>query len=210
LIEIVGPRHYREVITQMSRLMSRRPSAAFVVAVFALCFALVGSAIAGTDSAKKALSKSQVKKISKKQADKEINKKAAGLSVAHATSADTATSATSATQATNADSPSVYAHVTVTGSAPHVDEARSKGFTDADFVDTTFPGEYCATFPNYKTATGIQDEPISTATGLITVHVIPDNAGICAAAGFTGNTLVLTVNGSGTLTRGDFDIQLGL
>jgi hypothetical protein len=85
----------------MSRLTSKRPSAAFVVAVFALCFALVGSAIAGTDSAKKALSKSQVKKIAKKQADKEINKKAPGLSVAHATSADSATNATNATTAAN-------------------------------------------------------------------------------------------------------------
>ena len=59
------------------RFLNSRPSAAFIVAVFALSFAVVGSAIAGTDSAKKALSKSQVKKIAKKQADKEINKKAA-------------------------------------------------------------------------------------------------------------------------------------
>ena len=117
------------------QLFRRRPSAAFIVAVFALCFAVVGSAIAGTEASKKALSKSQVKKISKKQADKEIDKKAPGLSVAHATSADTATSATSASTATNANSPSVYAHVTISGSSPNVDESRSKGLADADFKD---------------------------------------------------------------------------
>src|SRR4029079_3315665 len=118
------------------RFFSRRPSAAFIVAVFALCFAVVGSAMSATDASKKALSKSQVKKISKKQADKEINKKAPGLSVAHATSADTATSATSPSAATNANSPSIYAHVNITGTSnPNVDESRSKGLTDADFKD---------------------------------------------------------------------------
>ena len=192
------------------QLFRRRPSAAFVVAVFALSFAVVGSAIAGTDSAKKALSKSQVKKISKKQADKEINKKAPGLSVAHATSADSATSATSAATATNANSPSIYAHVTVTGSAPHVDEARSKGFTDADFVDVGLAGEYCATFPAYKTVAATQDQPISGATSIATVHVIPDDAGLCASAGFPGNTLVLTVDDTGAAAGTDFDLQLGL
>jgi hypothetical protein len=182
----------------------RRPSAAFVVAVFALCFAIVGSAIAGTDASKKALSKSQVKKISKKQAKKAIKKAAPGLSVAHATSADTATSAATAT---NSDAPSLYAHVTVTGTAPNVDEARSKGFTDADFVDTASAGVYCVNLPNgYKTASGIQDEPLASATSTATVHVLPDG-GICAGAGLNGNTIVLTVAG-GTTVRADFDLQV--
>ena len=190
------------------QLFRRRPSAAFIVAVFALSFAIVGSAIAGTDASKKALSKSQVKKIAKKQANKQINKKAPGLSVAHATTAD---SATSATTATNADSPNAYAHVTVTGTSPAVDEARSKGFTDADFVDIGSAGLYCATFPdNYKTASGIQDESFATATDLITVHVLPDTAGACNAAGFAGNTVVFTVDAAGAPARGNFDIQVWL
>jgi hypothetical protein len=190
--------------------MSRRPSAAFVVAVFALCFALVGSAIAGTDSAKKALSKSQVKKIAKKQADKEINKKAAGLSVAHATSADTATSATNATTATNANSPSVYAHVNITGTSnPDVDESRSKGLTDADFKDIASPGIYCANLPAYKTYNAAVDEPITTFGGAVVVLAIPD-AGECNAAGFgPANTIIFVADTTGAGTTDDFDIQLG-
>jgi len=182
------------------QVFRRRPSAAFVVAVFALCFAVVGSAIAGTEASKKALSKSQVKKIAKKQ----IKKAAPKLSVAHATSADTATGAATAT---NSDAPSLYAHVTVTGSAPNVDEARSKGFTDADFVDTGSPGVYCVNLPSgFKTVSGLQDEPLPTATSVATVHVLPDG-GLCASSGQNGNTVVLTVAG-GVTVRADFDLQV--
>jgi hypothetical protein len=192
-------------VTQMSSLMSKRPSATCVVAVLALSFAIVGSAIAGTDASKKALSKSQVKKIAKKiakkQAKKAIKKQAPGLSVAHATSAD------SATTAVNADAPSIYAHVTATGTAPNVDEARSKGFTDADFVDTGSAGVYCVNLPSgYKTASGIQDEPLASSTSTATVHVFPDG-GVCAGAGLNGNTIVLTVQGA-TTVRADFDLQV--
>ena len=179
----------------------RPPSAAFVVAVFALCFAVVGSAIAGTEASKKALTKSQVKKISKKQAKKQIKKAAPNLSVAHAGSADIATTAA------NADAPSLYAHVTATGSAPNVDEARSNGFTDADFVDTGSPGVYCVNLPTgYKTVSGLQDEPLGTSTSTATVHVFPDG-GLCSGAGLNGNTVVLTVQGA-TTVRADFDLQV--
>ena len=172
----------------------RRPSAAFVVAVFALCFAIVGSAIAGTEASKKALSKSQVRKIAKKQ----IKKAAPKLSVAHATTATTAT---------NADAPSLYAHVTTSGTTPNVDEARSNGFTDADFADTGSPGVYCVNLPNgYKTVSGTQDEPLDTSTSTATVHVFADG-GLCAGAGLNGNTVVLTVQGAATV-RADFDLQV--
>jgi hypothetical protein len=193
------------------RFFSRRPSAAFVVAVFALCFALVGSAIAGTDASKKALSKSQVKKIAKKQANKAINKAAPGLSVAHATSADTATSATSATTATNANSPSVYAHVNITGASnPNVDESRSKGLTDADFHDTGGPGIYCVNLPAYKTFSAAVDEPITTFAGGINVIVLPDDINACNSAGFgPANTIIEVVDSSPAPTADDFDIQLG-
>ena len=193
------------------QLFRRRPSAAFVVAVFALCFAVVGSAIAGTEASKKALSKSQVKKISKKQADKEINKKAPGLSVAHATSADSATSATSASTATNANSPSVYAHVNITGASnPNVDESRSKGLTDADFKDTGTAGIYCANLPSYKTFNAAVDEPISTFNGAIDVVVLPDDVNACNGAGFgPANTIIEVVDSTPNPTADDFDIQLG-
>jgi hypothetical protein len=192
----------------MSGLMSRRPSAAFIVAVLALCFALVGSAIAGTDSAKKALSKSQVKKIAKKQADKEINKKAPGLSVAHATSADTATSATSATTATNANSPSIYAHVDVTGTSPNVDESRSKGLTDADFKDVGSTGLYCVNLPSFKTFDAAVDTTFSGFQGGLNVLVVGDN-GMCNTAGFgPANTIIQVIDSTASATADDFDLQL--
>lgn len=194
------------------KLFRTRPSASFVLAVFALCFAIAGSAIAGTDASKKALTKSQVKKISKKQANKAIKKKAPGLSVAHAASADTATtatSATSATTATNADSPNVYAHVTVSGTAPNVDESRSKGLTDADFKDVGSAGIYCVNLPAYKTYNAAVDEPFGSYNGAVDVIALPDS-GQCNAAGFgPANTIILVVDNTFTQTDDGFDIQLG-
>jgi hypothetical protein len=70
-----------------------------VVAIVALVFVMVGSAVAGTDALTSKLSKSSVKKIARKQ----INKAAPGLSVSHSTTADNATSATTAGNATTAD-----------------------------------------------------------------------------------------------------------
>jgi len=188
------------------KFLRTKPSASFVVAVFALCFAVVGSAIAGTEASKKALSKSQVKKISKKQANKAINKAAPGLSVAHATSADTATSAGTAT---NANSPNVYAHVTVSGTAPSVDESRSKGLADADFKDVGSTGIYCANLPTYKTYNAAVDEPFSTFGGGVDVILLPDG-GACNGAGFgPANTIILVADTTGGATADDFDIQLG-
>jgi hypothetical protein len=189
------------------KLFRRRPSAAFVVAVFALCFAIVGSAIAGTDASKKALSKSQVKKIAKKQANKAIKKAAPGLSVSHASTADTATSATSAT---NANSPNVYAHVTVSGTTPNVDEARSKGLADADVHSTGTPGQYCVNLPAYKTYNASVDESIGAFSGGTIATVIADPIGACNSAGFgPANAIVLVLDSTGTPVDDAFDIQLG-
>ena len=66
----------------MSRFV-RTPSPAMVVAVVALSLALVGSAVAGTSTLDKGVSKSKVKKIAKKQ----IKKAAPKLSVLHAETA---------------------------------------------------------------------------------------------------------------------------
>jgi hypothetical protein len=75
-------------------MSKRRPSPAMVVAMIALCLGLGGSAIAAGG-----VTKSQMKKIAKKQANKQINKREAGLSVAHAKTADSATNAQAATNA---------------------------------------------------------------------------------------------------------------
>jgi hypothetical protein len=80
----------------MKSFSTSRPSPAIIVAVIALVFALVGSAVAGTDGLSSKITKSKVKSISKKQADKELK---ANISGSHVNTADTATTATKATDA---------------------------------------------------------------------------------------------------------------
>ena len=67
----------------MDSFARSRPSPAMIVAVVALSFAIVGTAIAGPDALTSAITKSKVKKIAKKQ----IKKLAPGLSVANAENA---------------------------------------------------------------------------------------------------------------------------
>ncbi len=94
----------------MSLSMRSRPSPAMIVAVVALSFALVGSAVAGTDAIDRAINKSKVKTIAKKQASKQIDEKAPGLSVANAVTAQNATNATTA-----ANGAAAYGEFTQTG-----------------------------------------------------------------------------------------------
>jgi hypothetical protein len=82
----------------MTLIKSHRPSPWMLVAVAALVFAMVGTAIAGTDAVSK-LTKSKVRSI----ANKEIDKRAPGLSVNKATEADHAKTADTATTASNAN-----------------------------------------------------------------------------------------------------------
>jgi len=106
-----------------------------VVAVCALVFAMVGSAVAGTDGLSNKITKAKVKKIAKKQ----ISKAEPGLSVANAAtatkalSADTATladKATTADTATTADSATTATNATNAVNAENADNA-----TNADNAD---------------------------------------------------------------------------
>ncbi len=81
------------------KFLNARPSPAIVLAVLALVFAMVGSAVAGTDGLSSKITKSKVKKISKKQANKQLK---ANVSGSHVNTADNATNATNATNAANA------------------------------------------------------------------------------------------------------------
>jgi hypothetical protein len=78
--------------------MSRRPSPAMIVAVCALAFAMVGTAVA-SDGAVSKITKSKVKSIAKKQADKRLK---ANVSGSHVNLSDKATNADNATNAANA------------------------------------------------------------------------------------------------------------
>lgn len=84
----------------MKLSVSKRPSPAIIVAVAALAFAMVGTAVAGTDGLSAKLTKSKVKSIAKKQADKELK---ANVSGSHVNLADSATSANSANSANTAN-----------------------------------------------------------------------------------------------------------
>jgi hypothetical protein len=79
----------------MSLIKSHRPSPWMLVAVAALSFALVGTAVAGPSAVSK-LTKSKVKSIAKKQADKELKANVAG---SHVNTADKATNADTAANA---------------------------------------------------------------------------------------------------------------
>jgi hypothetical protein len=68
----------------MSRISGARPSPAMIVAVLALSFALVGSAVAGTGVLEKKVTKSKVKTIAKKQANKVLNNRESSLDVENA------------------------------------------------------------------------------------------------------------------------------
>jgi hypothetical protein len=63
-----------------------------VIAALAIVFAMVGTAVAGTDGISSKLTKSSVKKIAKKQANKQITARAPGLAVASAATADAVSS----------------------------------------------------------------------------------------------------------------------
>jgi hypothetical protein len=74
----------------MGRIRGKRPSAAMVVSIVALVFAIAGTSIAGVALTKK--EKKQTRSIAKD----EINKAAPGLSVANATNAQNASNAQNA------------------------------------------------------------------------------------------------------------------
>ena len=84
-----------------------RPSPAIVIAVLALGFAMVGSAVAGTEGLSQKLTKSKVKKIARRQANKVLGQSAADLSVAKAKEADHATTADRANNAEHANNADV-------------------------------------------------------------------------------------------------------
>jgi hypothetical protein len=81
-------------------MLKKRPSPSMVVAIIALVFALVGTAI-GSVATISALSKKE-KKQTRGIADSEVSKLAPGLSVKHAGTADSAASAGTADSAASA------------------------------------------------------------------------------------------------------------
>ena len=109
-----------------------KPSPAMVVAVCALAFAMVGTAVAGTDGLNAKITKSKVKSIAKKQADKELKANVAG---SHVNLADKAT----AVDPNGVDSAAIQANAVTTAkiadSAVTTTKIQANAVTTAKIAD---------------------------------------------------------------------------
>jgi hypothetical protein len=138
----------------MSLNTRTRPSPAMIVAAAALCFALVGTAVAGTDSVSRALTKSKVKKIAKKQADKQLK---ANVSGSHVNLADQATNANNANNANNAQNATNAQNAQ---NAQNANNANNLGGVAANNYQ-----QYTGSIPSGKTVTGAFGDIGVPATG---------------------------------------------
>ena len=164
----------------MSRTPRMRPSPAMVVAVVALSFALVGSAVAGTDALKRAITKSKVRTIAAKQANKVLNQRAGEFLAANAVSAEA--------NATSAD----------------IDDFTATTYTNA--LSETFNAP-SAGFALISSAVGAADDASLAGTGALYTRITVDGTAttaddfnspafyIGASEGGTGtNTVVVPVS----------------
>ena len=122
------------------RLFSRRPSAAFIVAVFALCFAVVGSAIAGTDSEEGAVEVTGQEDLQEagRQGDQQEGARALGRARDQRRHRDLGDQRVHGDERQFAVDLRARQHHRP--SSPNVDESRSKGLADADFKDVGSAG----------------------------------------------------------------------
>lgn len=160
----------------MNFLSGRRPTPAMVVAVLALAFAVVGTAMAGvaTISVLGKQEKKQVKKIARKQANAQITARARGLSVSHATTADSANSAATANSATSANSATTgaaaaYAAVNANGSLTEGYAAKN-----IDEGDVTNPatGSYCFELPFTPKTAAANAQATGDEDGILSVDLV--------------------------------------
>jgi len=191
----------------MSLSTRSRPSPAMIVAVVALSFALVGSAVAGTDAIDRAINKSKVKTIAKKQASKQIDEKAPGLSVANAVTAQNATNATNATTAANGAAG--YGEFTQTGTV-RAGALNMNNLTvgtqpfvyceDQAFKAVTITGGFAA--PNeIASAAAISRQQITDA------GITPQDVGCPANTEWIYTTWDATGTGAGTRIPAAFQVQ---
>jgi hypothetical protein len=160
--------------TRFARLRRERPTAAMLVAVAALVFAVAGTSVASVATVS-ALSKQEKKQVSK-IATKQIKKQAPGLSVASADTAD---------RATNVYGAQVNADGVMLGSIP--DGATSTRLAD---------GIYRVNFPRSVTgcmlfsALGSNDGAVAKGmTGVIPATVEHPNRVGVATYGVTGESV---------------------
>jgi hypothetical protein len=167
----------------MRKLGNRRPSAAMIVAVLALCMSVAGTAVAAgvfTSPEKKA-----IKKIAKKQANKRITARAGSLSVANAVTSN---------------GPAAYANVSTAGT---VVATQTRGVANTNITNPT-AGHYCFKgLPAYKTAmatlsSGATPQNSHTSTG------VPGPGSPCA-----GNQFEVVTTNATALANEPFTVWFG-
>jgi hypothetical protein len=152
-----------------------------ILAVVALSFALVGTAVAGNDGLTKKITKSKVKSIAKKQANKVLNQREGDLNVATAGSARNVFAA-------NVDSSG-----NLLGSVP-------AGITATRVAE----GTYRVDFPR-----GVAGCLIFSAFGSNDAAIDPGSTGVIPATGENPNRVaVATFNNAGATANRDFYVQM--
>jgi hypothetical protein len=204
------------------KFTSGRPSPAIVLAVLALVFAMVGSAVAGTDALSSKITKAKVKKVAKKQANKVLDQRESSLRVAHAETAEnakTADSATTADSASTADTAQTANNSNSLGGRPAADyalkspyaaiaangaivAARSRGVTSVSH--TAGSGTYTVVFnqdiASCSTTATASNEADAPETINVAMQGIPTNGG-------TG-IFLQTANNAGTLVDSGFHLLI--
>jgi hypothetical protein len=157
---------------------SKRPSPALIVAVCALAFAMVGTAVA-SDGAVNKLTKSKVKKIAKKQADKRLKANVAG---SHVNTADNANNANSLGGTAASD----YLHVS--GCA----NGKVHGFARINAENAGFPATYTSSAPFVTKAFNCSGQTVEarrSSTGHFQVRFNGNPATLAVCSGNTDTSV---------------------
>jgi hypothetical protein len=185
--------------------LRKGPSPALIVAVAAMGFALVGTAIAANDgSIYPKLSKSKVKKIAKKQANKQLK---ANVNNSHVNLADEATNAENADNADSlggipaGDYRMAYAQITSTGAF-----RTGAPIANIDSVTNVSTGVYCVDV-SFTPAFGTGNGTGFSTFGTTAMVDIP--ATNCAVSLPSADATVYVSNAAGTATNEDFAVLFG-
>jgi hypothetical protein len=199
--------------TRFVHLRRERPTAAMVVAVTALSFAVAGTSVAGAATVN-ALSKQEKKQVTRIAA-KQIKKKARGLSVARSTSAGTAARADTAGRADTAARADTAQRADTAGRATNIYAANVDadgtmiGSIPAGATSTRVAqGIYRVNFP--RSPTGCL---LFAALGSNDGSIPPGTTGVIPATNEDPNRVAVAtygvlVSGTGALADRDFYVQM--
>lgn len=191
--------------------LGKGPSPAMLVAVIAMAFALVGTAVAANDGAiYPKLTKSKVKKIAKKQANKQLK---ANVSGSHVNLADTATNADEAATVGDQTPHKIFTKIaTGTGATTALEVNGLKlsvgctggalQFTATTTVNDSVFGSNAA---NVGSPGGIRSSDFDTTNTLNVIQGLPRGAGTFTYSQPNGSYVSGTFTSDDSNTFGSFD-----